>query len=348
MRCARWSRRLRPALVINAAAIADLDACERDPALAYAVNARAVAVMARRAGRWRVPLVQVSTDHFFTGDGDRPHSETRSGDAGERICADQIRGRGLCRASRRARSSCAPTSLACAAGPGRPTFAEWALDAAGPARAAAPLRRFLRLDHRRGRLSHARCSISSLPGDAGVVNLAARTVASQTPLRPDARPRARHHARLGRARERAAALAHAARRKRRVSTSAGPSALLGYALPDTDAGLPQSRSAMGRAAMRYATSFMIGAREIALDRPTYFIADIAANHDGDLARAKDLIALRQGGRRRRGQIPAFPRRQDRERFRLPPARHADRASGEMAANRCSRFIANTASTATGT
>ncbi|HUZ72615.1 MAG TPA: N-acetylneuraminate synthase family protein [Stellaceae bacterium] len=43
--------------------------------------------------------------------------------------------------------------------------------------------------------------------------------------------------------------------------------------------------------MRYATSFMIGAREIALDRPTYFIADIAANHDGKLARAKDLIAL---------------------------------------------------------
>jgi sialic acid synthase SpsE len=43
--------------------------------------------------------------------------------------------------------------------------------------------------------------------------------------------------------------------------------------------------------MRYATSFLIGTREIALDHPTYFIADIAANHDGDLARAKDLVAL---------------------------------------------------------
>jgi N-acetylneuraminate synthase len=42
--------------------------------------------------------------------------------------------------------------------------------------------------------------------------------------------------------------------------------------------------------MRYVSSFLIGAREIALDRPTYFIADIAANHDGDLTRAKDLIA----------------------------------------------------------
>ena len=41
--------------------------------------------------------------------------------------------------------------------------------------------------------------------------------------------------------------------------------------------------------MRYATRFMIGEREIALDRPSYFIADVAANHDGDLERAKDLI-----------------------------------------------------------
>jgi N-acetylneuraminate synthase len=34
---------------------------------------------------------------------------------------------------------------------------------------------------------------------------------------------------------------------------------------------------------------MIGDREIALDAPTYFVADIAANHDADLQRAKDLI-----------------------------------------------------------
>ena len=32
-------------------------------------------------------------------------------------------------------------------------------------------------------------------------------------------------------------------------------------------------------------------RKIGLDHPTYFIADIAANHDGDLSRAKDLIHL---------------------------------------------------------
>lgn len=35
----------------------------------------------------------------------------------------------------------------------------------------------------------------------------------------------------------------------------------------------------------------IGERKIGLRHPTYFIADIAANHDGDLARAKQLIYL---------------------------------------------------------
>ena len=35
----------------------------------------------------------------------------------------------------------------------------------------------------------------------------------------------------------------------------------------------------------------INKKNIALNKPTYFIADIAANHDGDLQRAKDLIFM---------------------------------------------------------
>ena len=41
--------------------------------------------------------------------------------------------------------------------------------------------------------------------------------------------------------------------------------------------------------MRYVTSLTIGDKEISLESPSYFIADIGANHDGDLERAKDLI-----------------------------------------------------------
>lgn len=39
------------------------------------------------------------------------------------------------------------------------------------------------------------------------------------------------------------------------------------------------------------STFAIGSRLIGPDEPTYFIADIAANHDGDLERAKELMTL---------------------------------------------------------
>jgi sialic acid synthase SpsE len=39
------------------------------------------------------------------------------------------------------------------------------------------------------------------------------------------------------------------------------------------------------------TTFRIGDRLVGPDQPTYFIADIAANHDGDLDRAKHLMTL---------------------------------------------------------
>jgi len=39
------------------------------------------------------------------------------------------------------------------------------------------------------------------------------------------------------------------------------------------------------------TDFCIGDRLLGSDQPTYFIADIAANHDGDLQRAKHLMTL---------------------------------------------------------
>lgn len=43
--------------------------------------------------------------------------------------------------------------------------------------------------------------------------------------------------------------------------------------------------------MKYSSSFYVKEREISIESPTYFIADIAANHDGDLERAKELIYL---------------------------------------------------------
>ncbi|MGE0668688.1 MAG: N-acetylneuraminate synthase family protein [Sphingomonadales bacterium] len=43
--------------------------------------------------------------------------------------------------------------------------------------------------------------------------------------------------------------------------------------------------------MRYSHAFQIGQRTIAIEEPTYFVADAASNHDGSLERAKNLIWL---------------------------------------------------------
>lgn len=43
--------------------------------------------------------------------------------------------------------------------------------------------------------------------------------------------------------------------------------------------------------MKYDTAFDISGREISINASSYFIADIAANHDGDIERAKALIWL---------------------------------------------------------
>ena len=66
---------VRPDIVINSAAVASIDDCESDPGLAYLVNARAVSIAAEAANRLGTYLVQVSTDHYFSGDGARRHTE---------------------------------------------------------------------------------------------------------------------------------------------------------------------------------------------------------------------------------------------------------------------------------
>ncbi len=60
-------REARPAVVIHPAAIADVDACERDHALAYAVNVEGAANLARASAAVGAHVIQVSTDYVFDG-----------------------------------------------------------------------------------------------------------------------------------------------------------------------------------------------------------------------------------------------------------------------------------------
>lgn len=59
---------LRPDVIINCAAMTDVDGCERDPSGAWTANVEGVATLSRCAKALDAHLVHVSTDYVFDGD----------------------------------------------------------------------------------------------------------------------------------------------------------------------------------------------------------------------------------------------------------------------------------------
>ena len=66
---------LKPRLIINCAAIVSLDYCEKNAKEAYAVNSKIPEVIAECASETRAKFVQISTDHYYSGDKDFAHTE---------------------------------------------------------------------------------------------------------------------------------------------------------------------------------------------------------------------------------------------------------------------------------
>jgi dTDP-4-dehydrorhamnose reductase len=62
----------QPSCIVNAAAYTAVDRAESEPALAWAVNAIAPALMAQTAEKLGVPLIHVSTDYVFGGQTQAP------------------------------------------------------------------------------------------------------------------------------------------------------------------------------------------------------------------------------------------------------------------------------------
>jgi dTDP-4-dehydrorhamnose reductase len=117
-----------PALVINAAAITNLEHCERDPEAAWAIHARLPGLLAQWAATHGMPWVQVSTDHYFRGEENTLHDEhapvlllneyARSKHAGEAAALTSPQ------------ALVVRTNIVGRRGwPGLPSFAEWALAA---------------------------------------------------------------------------------------------------------------------------------------------------------------------------------------------------------------------------
>ncbi len=70
--CAALITQHRPDAVINAAAYTAVDKAENEEALATVINGAAPGAMARVCAELGIPLVQISTDYVFAGDGTAP------------------------------------------------------------------------------------------------------------------------------------------------------------------------------------------------------------------------------------------------------------------------------------
>ncbi len=85
-----WIKASAPQVVLNAAAMASVDACEDEPAAAERINARFPGRLARACALEVIPLVHISTDYVFGDEplgGPAPYSESRP------ICPLQSYGR---------------------------------------------------------------------------------------------------------------------------------------------------------------------------------------------------------------------------------------------------------------
>ena len=70
--CAAAVRALAPRAVINAAAYTNVDRAESEETTATRINADAPGAIARACAALDIPLVQISTDYVFSGQGDAP------------------------------------------------------------------------------------------------------------------------------------------------------------------------------------------------------------------------------------------------------------------------------------
>jgi dTDP-4-dehydrorhamnose reductase len=67
---------LRPDIVINCAAYTAVDAAEEHAPLAFNVNTHGVMLLAKQCSRLDIPIIHFSTDYIFSGESDRPYTES--------------------------------------------------------------------------------------------------------------------------------------------------------------------------------------------------------------------------------------------------------------------------------
>ena len=66
---------LKPKIIINSVGLTDIDFCEKNPKIAEQINTLPLKYLSKFSKKNNIKLIQISTDHFFTGDQNRKHKE---------------------------------------------------------------------------------------------------------------------------------------------------------------------------------------------------------------------------------------------------------------------------------
>lgn len=116
---------LKPDIIINAAAIVDINLCERDHGTAYCINGRLPGILAEQCRKYGIYFIQISTDHYYTDHGNRIHKETDKIELVNEYARSKYVGEQL--ALTYENSLVLRTNIVGFRGHGSPTFVEWAL-----------------------------------------------------------------------------------------------------------------------------------------------------------------------------------------------------------------------------
>ena len=91
----------KPDIILNCAAITNVDGCETNPDLAFRVNGYGAGVVAKAAGENGAALVHISTDYVFDGTGTAPYREE------DPACPKSVYGKSKLEGERKVQEYCA-------------------------------------------------------------------------------------------------------------------------------------------------------------------------------------------------------------------------------------------------
>jgi dTDP-4-dehydrorhamnose reductase len=166
----------RPHVVVNCISFGSIEDCAADPSGAYRVNARINGCLAELCREVDATLVAISTDHYFTGDGEAKHDEAAEVRLVNDYAMTKYAGEHLALAN--PRSLVIRTNVIGLRGSPEATFVEWVLGSLKSGRQIILFDDYYCSSIDVGSLAAGTLDLAEF-GTRGILNVACRDVASK-------------------------------------------------------------------------------------------------------------------------------------------------------------------------